>query len=102
MTVVSWQLRVGFLVALALIGLLADASSLRLALVSVVVVGLVILVLGRALAPTAAPEQTAAGRGTPLSGGKYPAAHGGTDGVRPAARFPPSTRRTAPPRPAHG
>ena len=55
LTVVSWQLRVGFLVSPALIGLLADASSLRLALVSIPVVGMVILVLGRALAASAMP-----------------------------------------------
>ncbi|NAZ84841.1 MFS transporter [Kineococcus indalonis] len=51
LTVVSWLLRVGFLVSPALVGLVADATSLRVALLSVVLAGLLVLVLGRLLDP---------------------------------------------------
>jgi hypothetical protein len=49
LTVINWLLRVGFLLSPPLIGVLADASSLRVALLTVVVAGLGALVLGRAL-----------------------------------------------------
>jgi len=51
LTVVGWLLRVGFLVSPTIIGLLADAISLRAALVSVVLAGLLVVVLGRVLEP---------------------------------------------------
>jgi MFS family permease len=54
LTVVNWLLRIGFLVSPPLIGLLADAVSLRAALLTVVVAGIVTLVLGRVLRPSAA------------------------------------------------
>ncbi|MBM7806183.1 MFS family permease [Geodermatophilus bullaregiensis] len=62
LTVVSWLLRVGFLVSPAVVGLVADAASLRVALVSVVLAGLCVLLLGRVLlsAPPPAPEDSAA------------------------------------------
>ncbi|MGY1701984.1 MFS transporter [Geodermatophilus sp. SYSU D00766] len=50
LTVVNWLLRVGFLASPPLIGAVADASSLRVALTAVVVAGLVTMVLGRVLA----------------------------------------------------
>jgi MFS family permease len=46
LTVVSWLLRVGFLLSPPLVGLIADASSLRAGLLSVVVAGLVVVLLG--------------------------------------------------------
>lgn len=49
LTVVSWLLRVGFLVSPAVVGLVADASSLRVALLGVVLAGVVVAVLGRVL-----------------------------------------------------
>ncbi len=49
LTVINWLLRIGFLVSPPLVGLLADAASLRVALLTVVVAGLVTLVLGRVL-----------------------------------------------------
>ncbi|MGY1773586.1 MFS transporter [Blastococcus sp. SYSU D00813] len=49
LTVVNWLLRIGFLVSPPLVGLLADAASLRVALLTVVVAGLVTLGLGRVL-----------------------------------------------------
>jgi MFS family permease len=55
LTVVSWLLRVGFLVSPTLVGLVADAASLRVALLSVVLAGLLVLVLGRFLRPVAGP-----------------------------------------------
>ncbi|PFG41098.1 fucose permease [Georgenia soli] len=55
LTVVGWLLRVGFLVSPTIIGLLADAISLRAALVSVALAGLVVLALGRVL-ETGAPQ----------------------------------------------
>ncbi|SNS13505.1 Fucose permease [Geodermatophilus saharensis] len=50
LTVVNWLLRVGFLASPPLIGAVADASGLRVALTAVVVAGVVTLVLGRVLA----------------------------------------------------
>ncbi len=50
LTAVNWLLRIGFLASPPLIGAVADASSLRVALVAVVVAGVVTLVLGRVLA----------------------------------------------------
>ena len=52
LAVVNWLLRIGFLLSPLLIGLVADAVSLRVALLTVVVAGLVTLVLGRVLRPT--------------------------------------------------
>jgi hypothetical protein len=51
---VNWLLRVGFLVSPPLIGVLADAISLRVALLTVVVAGLGALLLGRVLPRTVA------------------------------------------------
>jgi MFS family permease len=49
LTVINWLLRVGFLLSPPLIGVLADATSLRVALLTVVVAGLGTLAFGRAL-----------------------------------------------------
>jgi MFS family permease len=49
LTVVSWLLRVGFLVSSPIVGLVADAASLRLGLLSVVVAGTTCVILGRVL-----------------------------------------------------
>ena len=49
LAVVNWLLRIGFLVSPLLIGVLADAFSLRVALLTVVFAGLVTMVLGRVL-----------------------------------------------------
>jgi MFS family permease len=56
LAVINWLLRVGFLLSPPLIGVLADATSLRIALLTVVVAGLGALLLGRLLrsAPAAA------------------------------------------------
>ncbi|MGY1593840.1 MFS transporter [Geodermatophilus sp. SYSU D00708] len=54
---INWLLRIGFLVSPPLIGALADATSLRVALLTVVLAGIGTLVLGRAL-----PGRRAAGR----------------------------------------
>ena len=47
LSVVSWLLRVGFLLSPPIVGVIADASSLRVGLISVVVAGIVIVVLSR-------------------------------------------------------
>ncbi|MGY1670879.1 MFS transporter [Geodermatophilus sp. SYSU D00710] len=52
LTAVNWLLRVGFLASPPLIGAVADATSLRVALTAVVVAGVVTLVLGRVLPRT--------------------------------------------------
>jgi MFS family permease len=57
LTVVSWLLRVGFLISPTLVGVIADASSLRLALLGVVAAGVIVAVLGRVLVASASPEQ---------------------------------------------
>jgi MFS family permease len=49
LTIVSWLLRVGFLISPTVVGLVADASSLRVALLSVVLAGIGVLALGRVL-----------------------------------------------------
>jgi MFS family permease len=54
LAVVNWLLRIGFLVSPPLIGLLADAISLRVALLTVVLAGLGALLLGRVLRHTVA------------------------------------------------
>jgi MFS family permease len=49
LAVINWLLRIGFLVSPPLVGALADATSLRVALLGVVLAGVGALVLGRAL-----------------------------------------------------
>ncbi len=49
LTVINWLLRIGFLVCPLVIGVLADATSLRVALLTVVAAGLGALLLGRFL-----------------------------------------------------
>ena len=51
---VNWLLRIGFLLSPPLIGVIADATSLRVALLTVVLAGLGTLVVGRVLPRTAA------------------------------------------------
>jgi MFS family permease len=55
LAVVNWLLRIGFLVSPLLIGVLADATSLRVAFLTVVLAGLVTLILGRVLRPGVTP-----------------------------------------------
>ena len=55
LAVVNWLLRIGFLVSPLLIGVLADATSLRVAFLTVVLAGLVTLILGRVLRPGLTP-----------------------------------------------
>jgi MFS family permease len=52
LTVINWLLRVGFLLSPPVIGVIADASSLRVALLLVVAAGLGALVLSRSLRGT--------------------------------------------------
>ena len=54
LAVINWLLRIGFLLSPLVIGVLADATSLRVALLAVVVAGLGALLLGRALRPSVA------------------------------------------------
>ena len=49
LTVVSWLLRVGFLLSPPLVGLVADAAGLRVGLLGVVAAGLGVVLLGRVL-----------------------------------------------------
>ena len=56
---INWLLRIGFLVSPPLIGALADAISLRVALVAVVLAGVGALLLGRALPARSAGAATA-------------------------------------------
>ena len=70
LTIVSWLLRVGFLISPSVVGLVADAISLRAALLSVVLAGLGVLLLGRVLAAAPAPEgsgTTAVAPGSPAA-----------------------------------
>jgi MFS family permease len=52
LTLVNWLLRVGFLLSPPLVGAIADATSLRVGLLTVVAAGVLTLVLGRVLART--------------------------------------------------
>jgi MFS family permease len=54
LAVINWLLRAGFLLSPPLIGVMSDAVSLRVALLSVVVAGIGAMLLGRLL-PTAVP-----------------------------------------------
>jgi MFS family permease len=56
---INWLLRIGFLVSPPLVGALADATSLRVALLVVVLAGVGTLVLGRALPGRAAGSPAA-------------------------------------------
>ena len=49
LTVINWLLRIGFLVCPVVIGVLADATSLRIALLTVVAAGVVTVLLSTAL-----------------------------------------------------
>nr|WP_307844438.1 MFS transporter [Actinotalea solisilvae] len=69
LTVVSWLLRVGFLASPALVGVVADATSLRVALLGVVLAGVGVLATGRVLAgrpttPAQAPSEAGDVRAT--------------------------------------
>jgi MFS family permease len=55
LAVINWLLRIGFLLSPPLIGVLADATSLRAALLAVVVAGLGAMLLGRVLRPVVRP-----------------------------------------------
>jgi MFS family permease len=55
LTVINWLLRIGFLLSPPLIGVIADLTSLRAALLTVVVAGVGALVLGRVLKASVAP-----------------------------------------------
>ncbi len=52
LTLVNWLLRIGFLLSPPLVGAIADATSLRVGLLTVVVAGVATLVLGRVLPRT--------------------------------------------------
>ncbi|WP_448070729.1 MFS transporter [Georgenia yuyongxinii] len=56
LTVVSWLLRVGFLLSPPLVGLIADAAGLRVGLLTVVAAGLGMLALGGWLVPRRSPR----------------------------------------------
>ncbi|MFS0706183.1 MFS transporter [Cellulomonas sp. 179-A 9B4 NHS] len=72
LTVVSWLLRVGFLVSPTVVGVVADASSLRVALLGVVVAGVAMLVVGRVLLTAAAPADDAGQEAPAAAGGPVP------------------------------
>jgi MFS family permease len=55
LTVVSWLLRVGFLVSPPVVGLVADATSLRVGLLTVVLAGSLVVAFGRVLTVHAPP-----------------------------------------------
>ena len=58
LTLLSWMMRLGFLLAPPVVGLIADATSLRVALLVVPLAGLTVVVLSRVLSPR--PERTSA------------------------------------------
>lgn len=57
LTVINWLLRIGFLIWPLVVGILADAFSLRIALLTVVAAGLGALLLGRSLSGRSAPSR---------------------------------------------
>jgi hypothetical protein len=58
LTVVTWLMRVGFFGAPLLVGVVADATSLRVGLLSVPISGLVVLALAGALSERRLPSQS--------------------------------------------
>lgn len=64
LAVVSWLMRIGFLMSPPFIGFIADASSLRVALISVPVAGLLIFVLSQVLDGRSAKAGVGAGATT--------------------------------------
>jgi MFS family permease len=66
LTIVSWLLRVGFLVSPPIVGALADASTLRQGLFVVPLAGLIVMLSSRALGG----RSTVPGRTTPLEDGR--------------------------------
>ena len=65
LTVVGWLLRVGFLLSPVVVGVLADLTSLRLALGTVVVAGVLVLLGGRVLGDDRARRSDAGGASAP-------------------------------------
>jgi MFS family permease len=65
LAVINWLLRIGFLLSPLLIGVLADATSLRVALLAVVLAGLGALLLGRSLRPVVRPADLRQERSRP-------------------------------------
>jgi MFS family permease len=57
LTVINWLLRIGFLLSPPVIGVLADVTSLRAALLTVVLAGVGALLLGRLLKTAVAPRR---------------------------------------------
>ena len=74
LTIVSWLLRVGFLVSPTVVGLVADAASLRVALLSVVLAGFGALLLGRVLLAGTASDHADDTDDTGVTGTGSPAA----------------------------
>jgi MFS family permease len=58
LAVINWLLRVGFLLSPPVIGVIADATSLRVALLLVVVAGIGAVLLGRLLRPAGTAPAT--------------------------------------------
>ena len=58
LTLLSWLMRLGFLFSPPIVGLVADATTLRLGLAIVPVAGLLVLLLAGVLAPRTNPEQS--------------------------------------------
>jgi hypothetical protein len=58
LTVVTWLMRVGFFGAPLLVGVIADATSLRVGLLSVPVAGVVVMVLAGALNARRLPSRS--------------------------------------------
>jgi hypothetical protein len=56
LTIVSWLLRLGFLLSPPIVGAIADASSLRLGLIVVPLAGLMVIVFARVLSPRSRQE----------------------------------------------
>lgn len=77
LTIVSWLLRVGFLLSPALVGVVADATSLRWALLGVVVAGVATFVLGRVLPGRGARHDAGTSRVPPAPGSAGAAPVGG-------------------------
>ncbi|GIG30457.1 MFS transporter [Cellulomonas marina] len=68
LTVVSWLLRVGFLVSPPLVGVIADAAGLRVGLLVVVVSGVLVVLLAPALRAHGTPGAAAAAAPATTSG----------------------------------
>src|SRR5690606_8540726 len=93
LTIVSWLMRLGFLLSPPVVGLVADATSLRVGLTVVPLAGFVVLLLAGLLAPCRRKIRRRSGRVGAYGRTLRPVGSGHADGpLRPRPPLEPRTR----------